>query len=83
MALTARLTASIYGKNGQSIGTTNGQTMNFPADLCYFYPAPASIGTYNGVVPKSVIVLLPTATKVQADQFYSVQTPAELVTAGT
>ena len=82
MALTSRIIASIYGINGNPVGTNNGVYNSFPNTSAYFYPAPAST-TFNGVTCNSIIVLLPTGLNVNATKFYSDATTAQLVTNGS
>jgi hypothetical protein len=82
MALTGRLTASIYSINQNQNGAfgSNGKTFNLPAALCEFYP---ETGSYNGVTTNSVILLLPTGLNQPPTKFYTDSTVAQIISAGT
>ncbi len=76
-----QLSASIYGINGQSVGTDRGVTMGFPSQGVVIRPAPSGT-VFNGVTMVTVIQLLPTATKVTQDQYYTPTATATVITAG-
>ncbi len=85
MALTLRIVANLYGKNGTPLekqgGTQNGRKNYFANTGNDFYAAP--IGTsFNGVTCNSVIEVFPTGLRVNSDLYYAVETVAELVTNG-
>lgn len=82
MALTSRIIASIYGINGNAVGTAQGLYNSIPGSAAYFYPAPAST-SFNGVTCNSVIVLLPTGLTVNGTKLYTDATTAQLVTNGS
>ena len=86
MALTGRLIANIYGKNGNALesksGVQNGRTNYFSNTGNQFYPAPDGT-SYNGVTCNSVIEVYPTGLKVNSDLYYAVETVADLVTNGS
>ena len=82
MALTGRIIASIYGINGNAVGTEQGLYNNLDKTQAYFYPAPAGT-SFNSVTCNSVIVLLPTGLNQQATKLYTDATPAQLVTNGS
>lgn len=85
MALTGRLVANLYGKNGNALedknGTQNGRKNYFSNSGNQFYTAPAG-SSFNGVTCNSVIEVYPTGLKVNPDLYYAVETVAELVTNG-
>jgi hypothetical protein len=74
------LSASIYGLNGQSIGTAQGQTLGFPTQGILIRPNTSS-ATYNGVTCPTIIQLLPAGTKVAQDQYFCVTALATVITA--
>lgn len=82
MALTGRVIASIYGINGNAVGTAQGMYNSFDKTQVYFYPAPSGT-SFNGVTCNSVIVLLPTGLNQQGSKLYTDATPAQLVTNGS
>ena len=82
MALTGRIIASIYGINGNAVGTAQGLYNSFDKTQAYFYPAPAST-SFNGVTCNSVIVLLPTGLQTNGTKLYTDATTAQLVTNGS
>lgn len=75
-----QLSASIYGYNSSSMGTAQGTTMSFPTQLITIRPAPAGT-VFNGVTMVTAIQLLPTATKVGADLFFTPTAVATVITA--
>ena len=85
MALTGRLVANIYGKNGNALegqsGTQNGRKNYFSNSGNQFYPAPTGT-TYNGITCNSVIEVYPSGLNVNSEKYYAVETVAELVTNG-
>lgn len=85
MALTLRIVANLYGKNGNALerqgDTPNGRKNYFANTGNDFYAAP--IGTsFNGVTCNSVIEVYPTGLKVNSDLYYAVETVAQLVSNG-
>lgn len=86
MALTNRLVASCYGKNGNALdkqgGTATGR-LNYFANGSgnQFYAAPSGT-SFNGVTCNSVIEVYPTGLRVNSDLYYAVETVAQLVTNG-
>lgn len=88
MALTGRLVANVYGKNGNALesgtGTVNGRKNYFSNSGNDFYAAPisGSNATFNGVTVNSVIEVYPTGLKVNSDLYYCVETVAQLVSNG-
>lgn len=85
MALTSRIVANLYGKNGGALenktGTQNGRLNYFANNGNTFYAAPVGT-TFNGITVNSVIEVFPTGLKVNSDLFYAVETVAQLVTNG-
>lgn len=86
MAVTERIIANIYGKNGNALekqGTTpNGRVNYFPYNGNIFYPAPAGT-SFNGITCNSVIEVFPTGLNQSSNKFYAVETVAQLVTNGS
>ena len=86
MALTGRIVANLYGKNGNALegksGTQNGRLNYFANNMgSTFYAAP--VGTsFNGITTNSIIEVFPTGLKVNSDLYYAVETVAQLVTNG-
>lgn len=74
-----QLSASIYGYNGNSMGTATGVTMGFPTQGIVIRPAPAGT-VFNGVTMVTIIQLQPTATKVGADQYFTNLATATAIT---
>lgn len=70
---------SIYGINTQSTGTAQGTTMGFPTQGIVIRPAPAAT-VFHGITMATVIQLLPTATKVGADQYFTNLATATAIT---
>lgn len=85
MALTQRIVANIYGKNGtpleNPLGTQNGRVNYFGNSENVFYAAPSGT-SFNGVVCNSIIEVFPTGLNVNPNKYYAVETPAQLVTNG-
>ncbi len=84
MALTSRIVANIYGKNGNPIekttGTPNGRINYFSNDDSTFYTSNGE--SFNGVVCNSIIEVFPHGLRVNSDLYYAVETIAQLVTNG-
>jgi len=85
MALTSRIVASIYGKDGYDIsggtGTVTGRLNYFANNGNTFYAAnPGTV--YMGVTCNSVIEVFPTGLVTNSSKYYAVQTVAELVSGG-
>lgn len=85
MALTSRIVANIYAKNGtpleNSLGAVNGRQNYFSNSGNLFYAAPAT-AVFNGVTCNSVIEVFPNGLNVNSDKYFAVETPAQLVTNG-
>lgn len=75
-----QLIASIYGINGNAIGTSAGQPQGFPTQGIRIYPVP-SAKTFNGVTMVSVIEVLPTGLNQQGNKHYTAAATATLITA--
>jgi hypothetical protein len=74
--------ASIYGLNGQSIGTAQGVTMGFATQSVIIRPAPPGAGSlFNTVQTLSIIEMLPAGTRVINNQWFAIAPVATLVTA--
>jgi hypothetical protein len=71
--------ASIYGYNGNAVGTSAGQPQTFPSAGVRIYPAPSST-TFNGVTAVSIIEILPTGLNQKGRYFYSAATVVALQT---
>jgi hypothetical protein len=87
MALTGRIVANIYGKNGNALenksGTPNGRVNYFANNMgSTFYSVGPDGKSFNGVVCNSIIEVFPTGLKVNSDLYYAVETVAQLVTNG-
>lgn len=84
MALTGRIVANIYGKDGNPIekttGTPNGRINYISNDGSTFYTSAGE--SFNGVVCNSIIEVFPTGLKVNSTKYYAVETIAQLVTNG-
>ena len=85
MALTGRIVANVYGKNGNALdkqgGIANGRINYFSNTGNQFYTAPTGT-TFSGVTVNSVIEVYPTGLKVNPDLYYCVESIATLVTNG-
>lgn len=75
------LSASIYGLNGNSIGTAQGQTIGFPTQGILIRPNTALGTTFNGVTCPTIIQMLPAGTRVAQDQYFCVTALATVITA--
>jgi len=86
MALTGRLVATLYGKNGNALegpsGTQNGRLNYFSNSGNDFYSTGPNPPSFNGVVCNSVIEVYPTGLRVNSDKYYAIETVAQLVTNG-
>lgn len=82
MALTLRIKANVYGKNGSPLekqGQTQMGRLNYFANTGNtFYNAPEGT-SFNGVTCLSVIEVFPTGLRVNSDMYYAVETVAVLV----
>jgi hypothetical protein len=89
MALTSRIIANVYGKNGNAlesgVGTVTGRLNYFSNSGNQFYAAPLTGPNYsfNGITVNSVVEVYPTGLKVNSDKYYCVETVAQLVTNGS
>jgi len=85
MAITLRLVANCYGKNGNALekqgSTPNGRKNYFSNSGNNFYSAPDGT-SFNGVTCASVIEVFPTGLRNNSDLYYAVETVAQLVTNG-
>lgn len=72
------LSASIYGLNGQSMGTAQGTTLGFPVQGILIRPAPPAT-VFNGVTCLTIIQMLPAGTKVAQDQYACVTATATVI----
>lgn len=85
MALTSRIVANLYGKNGNPLekqgNTPNGRLNYFANNGNTFYAAPIGT-TFLGVTCNSVIEVFPTGLKTNSDLYYAVETVAQLVSNG-
>lgn len=85
MALSNRLVANAYAKNGNQFDSRNGAAMGrlnyFPNSGNLFYAAPTGT-VFAGVTCNSIIEVLPTGLNQISDKFYCVETVAQLVTNG-
>lgn len=87
MALTGRIIANVYGKNGNQLdkqgGTVNGRINYFPnGSGVQFYSAPAGT-SFGGVTCNSIVEVYPTGLKVNSDIYACVETIAQLVSNGS
>lgn len=84
MALTGRITASIYNRNGYDLPNAgvDGITENFPSNLTQFRATKAGT-TANGVTMNSIIEILPTGLVVNPTTYLTDSTPAQLVSNGS
>lgn len=86
MALTGRILANCYAKNGNQFdsktGVQNGRINYFPNSGTQFYAAPSGT-SFGGVTCSSIIEVYPTGLKVNPDLYYAVETIAQLVTNGS
>lgn len=86
MALTGRIIANVYGKNGNQIertgGTQNGRINYFPNTGNQFY-APGSVTTIGSVTIGSIIEVYATGLNQPNTLYQCVETPAQLVTNGS
>lgn len=73
------ISVSVYGVNGNAIGTSAGLTHGF--SVAGIVIEPASGDTFNGVTMNSVIKALPDSAYRQADKYYSAATVSSLITA--
>lgn len=70
---------SIYGINGNAIGTSAGKPHGFPSQGIVVEPANGEV--FNGVTMASVIKTLPDAAYRQTDKYYSAASVSTIVTA--
>lgn len=85
MAVTLRVVANLYGKNGNALerqgSTPNGRKNYFGNTGNTFYEAPSG-SIFNGVTCNSIIEVFPTGLRVNSDLYYAVETVAQLVSNG-
>lgn len=86
MAVTLRVVANIYGKNGSALesksGTQNGRKNYFANTGNTFYDVGPAGASFNGVATNSIIEVFPTGLVVNSDKYYAVETVAQLVSGG-
>lgn len=86
MALTGRIIANVYGKNGNALekqgSTPNGRTNYFSNSGNQFYPAPAGT-SINGITCNSIVEVYATGLNQINTTFQCIETVAQLVTNGS